>query len=142
MKPSLNDFGVEGHRVPQYDRDKCRGCKVCQIEKHCPVKAAKLVGDKMEIDEKVCKTCGVCTGKCPFKAIAENGPVEYQIFVGGTWGKHTRMGTPLSRLVTQKERLGAAIDRIGADKMEAALFSDGLLERKEEILAAEVKTRP
>ena len=72
------------------------------------------------------------------------------------------MGTPLSRLVTQdeifpllektmlwfkenayqKERLGAAIDRVGADKMEAALFSDGLLERKEEILAAEVKTRP
>lgn len=162
MKPSLNDFGVEGHRVPQYDRDKCRGCKVCQIEKHCPVKAAKLVGDKMEIDEKVCKTCGVCTGKCPFKAIAENGPVEYQVFVGGTWGKHTRMGTPLSRLVTQeeifpllektmlwfkenayqKERLGAAIDRIGADKIEAALFSDDLLARKEEILAAEVKARP
>ena len=41
----------------------------------------------------------------------------------------------------QKERLGAAMDRIGVDKMEAALFSDDLLNRKEEILAAPVKER-
>ena len=41
----------------------------------------------------------------------------------------------------QKERLGAAIDRIGVDKMEEALFGDDLLNRKEEILAAPVKER-
>ena len=72
------------------------------------------------------------------------------------------MATALSRLVTreeifpilektmlwfkenayQKERLGAAIDRIGEDKLEEALFGNDLLERKEEILAAEVKQRP
>ena len=34
-----------------------------------------------------------------------------------------------------------AMDRIGVDKMEAALFSDDLLNRKEEILAAPVKER-
>ena len=87
---------------------------------------------------------------------------EYQIFVGGTWGKHTRMGTPLSHRVTykelfpllektmlwfkkyayEKERLGAAIDRIGADEMEKELFSDILLTQKEEILAAEIQKRP
>ncbi len=33
------------------------------------------------------------------------------------------------------------MDRIGVDKMEAALFSDDLLNRKEEILAAPVKER-
>ena len=41
----------------------------------------------------------------------------------------------------QKERLGAAIDRIGVDKMEEALFGDDLLNCKEEILAAPVKER-
>ena len=41
----------------------------------------------------------------------------------------------------QKERLGMAIDRIGADRLEEELFGDGLLRRKEEILAADIRTR-
>ena len=41
----------------------------------------------------------------------------------------------------QKERLGMAVDRIGADKMEAAVMSDELLARKEEILAKEIAVR-
>lgn len=162
MKPSLNDFGIEGHRAPVFDADKCRGCKVCQIEKHCPVHAAHLAGGKLHIDPEVCKTCGVCTGKCPFGAVAKEAPVRYQIYLGGTWGKQTRMGTPLSRTVErreifpilektllwfkenayQKERLGMAIDRLGAEKLEEDLSGGGLLARREEILAAPVKKRP
>ncbi len=163
IKPSLNDFGIEGHREPHYDPEKCRGCKVCMVEKSCPAKAAHLKGDHMEIDPNVCTACGVCSsGKCPFGAVAVHDEVKYRIFVGGTWGKKTRMGTALSRLVSreeifpilektmlwfkenayQKERLGAAIDRVGVDKLEEALFGDDLLARKEEILAAEVKERP
>ena len=157
MKPSLNDFGVEGHRVPKYDSEACRGCMVCVIEKFCPMKAAKLTDGKLVIDESVCHSCGVCTGKCPFKAVSHESETMYQIYIGGTWGKRTRMGTPLSRLVTEeevlpimektmlwfkenanpKERLGLAIDRIGVDKLEEALFSDDLLTRKDEILEAE-----
>ena len=162
MKPSLNDFGVEGHKVPAFDTEKCRGCAVCQIEKNCPMKAAKLVDGKLHIDDSICKTCGVCTGKCPFKAVAHDTKTMYQIYVGGTWGKRTRMGTPLSRLVSEeeilpllektmlwfkenayaKERLGMAIDRIGEDKLEAALFDDDLLRRKEEILSRDILQRP
>ena len=41
----------------------------------------------------------------------------------------------------EKERLGKAIDRIGFDRFEAALFSDDLLARKAEILAQPIKTR-
>ncbi len=160
MKPSLNDFGIEGHRVPVYDAAKCRACKVCQIEVSCPSRAVSRGADgKPVIDESKCKTCGVCTGKCPFKAFAPETEVQYQLYVGGTWGKTTRMGTKLSRLVKeeeilpimektmlwfkenayQKERLGKAIDRIGVDKLEEALFGDDLLARKEEILAAPMK---
>ena len=29
----------------------------------------------------------------------------YRIYIGGTWGKHTRMGSPLSKLVTKEEIL-------------------------------------
>lgn len=156
MKPSLNDFGIEGHKVPVFDAELCRGCKKCQVEQSCPSKAAKVVDGKLVIGEN-CRTCGVCTGKCPFEAVAHHEHVMYQIYVGGTWGKETRMGTALSRLVEEeeifpllektmlwfkenalpKERLGKAIDRIGVKQMEEALWSDDLLKRKEEILEKE-----
>ncbi len=160
IKPSLNDFGVEGHKVPKFNSELCRGCKVCAVEKACPMKAAKVVDRKLTIDDS-CLSCGVCTGKCPFKAISHESETMYQIYIGGTWGKRTRMGTPLSRLVREdevlpilektmlwfkengysKERLGLCIDRLGAEKLENDIFSDDLLYRKEEILAAEIKQR-
>lgn len=161
MKPSLNDFGVEGHKAPVFDAQKCRGCKACAVEKRCPMKAAKVVDGKLNIDENVCLKCGVCTGKCPFEAVSHTSETRYQIYVGGTWGKRTRMGTALSRLVGEeeilpilektmlwfkenayeKERLGMAIDRIGVEKMEEALFGGDLLNRKAEILAKEIMKR-
>lgn len=161
MKPSLNDFGIEGHRVPVYEEETCKGCKSCVVERVCPMNAAKLENGKLSIDEEICKTCGLCTGKCPFKAVSHDSRVQYQIFVGGTWGKRTRMGTPLSRLVEEeeilpllekvmlwfkenayaKERLGMAIDRIGTERLEQALFSEELLRRKEEILSMDIKSR-
>lgn len=157
MKPSLNDFGIEGHKIPVFDKEKCKGCKVCQIEAKCPSKAAELKEGKLLIDENKCRTCGVCIGKCPFGAVADESKTLYKIFVGGTWGKETRMGTALSKMVTEeeifpilektmlwfkenalpKERLGKAIDRIGVDVLEKALFSDDLMLRKDEILSKE-----
>ena len=154
MKPSLNDFGIEGHKAPVFDAEICRGCKVCSVEKFCPMKAATLQDSKLCIDKDVCIDCGVCSGKCPFKAVAHDTKVVYKIYVGGTWGKHTRMGTPLSAYVEEaeimpilektllwfkenanpKERLGMAIDRIGFENFEKAISTDDLLNRKEAIL--------
>ncbi len=157
IKPSLNDFGVEGHKVPKFQAELCRGCKSCAVEKACPMKAAKVADGKLAIDKDTCLTCGVCTGKCPFGAIESESETLYQIYVGGTWGKRTRMGTPLSRLVREeevlpilektmlwfkengnpKERLGLAVDRLGAEHLEKTLFSEDILLRKAEILARE-----
>ena len=154
MKPSLNDFGIEGHKMPLFDAEICRGCKVCSVEKFCPMKAASLQDSKLCIDKDVCIDCGVCSGKCPFKAVAHDTKVVYKIYVGGTWGKHPRMGTPLSAYVEEaeimpilkktlrwfkenanpKERLGMAIDRIGFENFEKAISTDDLLNRKEAIL--------
>jgi len=160
MKPSLNDFGIEGHRFPVYNSEYCKGCSICAVERHCPSKVVEKTSDgKIAIDKNNCLTCGVCTGKCPFNAFAKEVPVQYKIFVGGTWGRKTRNGTPLSRMVSYeeifrilektilwykenaylKERLGAAIDRIGIEHFEKEIWDDDLLMRKDEILQAEIK---
>ena len=161
MKPSLNDFGVEGHRIPVLQAEACRGCGVCQPQAACPVDALHMKHGKIALDENVCLTCGLCLGKCPFGVIPGDAPVMFQLYFGGTWGKHTRMGTPLSRLVAEeeifplldktllwfrenafiKERLGAAIDRLGVEVFEAAIFGDDLLLRKGEILNAPLRER-
>lgn len=160
MKPSLNDFGVEGHKIPQYNSEKCKGCAKCAVESACPVKAARVENGKLVISDN-CITCGVCVGKCPFEAVAHTGKQAFKIFVGGTWGKSSRNGTALSRLVSeeeiyplleksilwyrengyQKERFGLAIDRIGIEKFEEEIFSGDLSSRKDEILDMTLKTR-
>ena len=120
-----------------------------------------MVEGKVVVDAGQCTHCGVCVGKCPFGAVPKEAESRCRVFVGGTWGKKTRMGTALSRMVSEsevyeliektmlwfkdnayaKERLGMAIDRVGVDKLEQALFSNELLEHKDEILAAEMKQR-
>ncbi len=144
IKPSLNDFGIEGRKTPRYDAEQCRGCKTCAVEKSCPMRCAKLEGGKLRIDWDVCLSCGVCVGKCPFGAVAHESETAYQIYVGGTWGKRSRMGTPLKRFVKEeeilplldkaidwfrenaqpKERFGMAIDRVGLESLEKALGLD------------------
>ena len=92
--------------------------------------------------------------ECAVKAnaVKPHNEVVYQIYVGGTWGKKSRMGTPLSKFVSedeiapilektmiwfklnanQKERLGVAIDRLGVEKFEKdVLENDELLEKKD-----------
>ena len=159
MKPTLNDLGIEAHRVPVYDLDKCRGCARCVISARCPMKALSVVDGKVRVDKSLCTECGVCIEKCPFGVTPAVDAPLFAVYAGGTWGKKTRMGTRLSRYYTreeletvvekvllwyrenafQKERLGAAIDRVGVEAFERALEGDDLLSRKAEILAAELK---
>ena len=155
MKPSLNDVGVEGCRAFSFDSELCRGCKKCAVAESCPTKAVSVVNGKAVIDTDKCTNCGVCVGKCPFGAVPKEAESVCRIFVGGTWGKTQRMGTQLRNTYSVdevpaviekvmlwykengfvKERLGATIDRIGADALEVALTTSDLLERKDEILA-------
>lgn len=110
VKPDLNDLGVVGQRVPVPDTEKCRGCKKCQIEKSCPIHAAKLEDGKISIDPDACNHCGRCKGKCPFGAVEEYRE-GYKILIGGRWGKKTACGRPLPRLFPTEEEVMAVIDR-------------------------------
>ena len=110
VKPDLNDLGVVGQRVPVPDTEKCRGCKKCQIDKNCPIHAAKLEDGKISIDPDACNHCGRCKGKCPFGAVEEYRE-GYKILIGGRWGKKTACGRPLPRLFTTEEEVMTVIDR-------------------------------
>ena len=161
MKPSLNDVGIEGCKKVSFDEEICRGCKKCAVSENCPSKAASVVDGKAVIDQTKCTKCGVCVGKCPFGAVPKEAESACRIYVGGTWGKKQRMGTLLSGTYTvnevpdmiekvmlwfkengyAKERLGAAIDRLGVEKLEEDLATNDLLDRKEEILAKDIQVR-
>ncbi len=158
MKPSLNDVGIEGCRAVSFDRDKCRSCAKCAVMENCPSKAVSRRDGQIFVDPDVCTKCGVCVGKCPFGAVPKESESRCRVFVGGTWGKKQRMGTLLRGTYSpeeipdivekvmlwykenaySKERLGAAIDRLGVEVLEDALENGRLLQRREEIICTDI----
>lgn len=157
VKPDLNDLGIIGQRIPKLDEDECNGCKKCGVEKVCPMGAAKVTDGILEINRDVCNNCGRCVDKCHFDAM--EGTYGYKIYIGGRWGKKIAQGRALSKIFTDKEealnviekaillfreqgktgeRFAKTIERLGFENVEAQLLSNDLLERKQEILDAEL----
>lgn len=157
VKPDLNDLGIIGQRIPQIDPEKCKGCRICRIEKNCPINVAKVEDGKIVIDENACNHCGRCIGKCPFHAIEDytNG---YRVYIGGRWGKKVAQGRYLDKVFTDKEevlsivekaillfreqgntgeRFADTVARIGFENVQEQLLSDELLGRKEENIKAQ-----
>ena len=158
VKPTLNDLGIIGQMVPQFDEDSCNGCKKCQIVNICPMKACKVEDGMLNIDPEVCNNCGRCVGHGPFDA-SEEGKPGFKIYIGGRWGKKIAHGQPLSKIFTSEEevlnvvekailffreqgktgeRFADTIARLGFDYVEKELLSDDILARKDAILAAEL----
>lgn len=157
VKPDLNDLGIVGQRVPCIDLEMCRGCKKCQIVNKCPIQVPVLSDGKVVIDDTKCNHCGRCVGNCPFKAVAQCTD-GYRIYIGGRWGKKVARGLCLDKIFTDREevlsviektilffreqgvtgeRLSDTVERIGFEKVQEQLLADGLLERKEAIIAGE-----
>ncbi|WP_373600854.1 4Fe-4S binding protein [Paraclostridium bifermentans] len=159
VKPSLNDFGVIGQFVPEFDEDMCSGCKKCAPKETCKVGAISMIDGKAVIDREKCNNCGLCIGKCHFDAI-EEGKKGLKIYLGGKWGKASRPGTPITGIYNEEEmmsilekailvyreqgktgeRFGDMIDRIGLENMEAQVLGNEIFDRKEEILEADLHT--
>ena len=157
VKPDLNDLGIVGQRVPMIDYSKCRGCKVCQVEKNCPIQVAQMVDGKIHIDPNACNNCGRCKGRCPFGALEEYQE-GYKILIGGRWGKKVAHGIPLTRIFTSEdevmdviekaillfrdegisgERFADTVARLGFDYVNEKLLSDSI--DKEAVLKKTVK---
>lgn len=158
VKPDLNDLGIIGQRIPNFDEDECNGCKKCSVEKACPMGAAKVVDGILEINKDICNNCGRCIGTCHFDAL-EDGTYGYRIYIGGRWGKKIAQGKMLGKVFTDKEealdviekaillfreqgqtgeRFAKTIERLGFENVEAQLMSNDLLERKQQILEAQL----
>jgi len=143
VKPDLNDLGIVGQRVPEIDLSKCRGCKVCQVEKGCPIHVARMEDGKIHINAGDCNHCGRCIGKCPFGAVNESTS-GYRIYIGGRWGKKVAKGHMLDKIFTSEEevidmterailffrdegqsgeRFADTIDRLGFDYVQDKLLN-------------------
>ena len=157
VKPDLNDLGIVGQRVPMIDYAKCRGCKVCQVEKSCPIKVAQMVDGKIHVDPIACNNCGRCKGKCPFGALEEYQE-GFKILIGGRWGKKVAHGIALTKIFTSEdevmdviekaillfrdegisgERFADTVARLGFDYVNEKLLSDSI--DKEAVLQKTVK---
>ena len=147
-----------GQRIPGFQADICRGCKVCQVENTCPVHAAKVVDGVLKIDPNLCNNCGRCIGTCPFKAMP-TGEYGYRIYIGGRWGKKYAHGKPLDPVFTSEEevmqviekaillfreqgktgeRFSDTIERLGFENVQSQLLGSELLERKDQIIGAKL----
>jgi dissimilatory sulfite reductase (desulfoviridin) alpha/beta subunit len=154
IKPNLNDIGIMGQKKPKIDEDSCSGCKKCDVELACRMNAAKVLDGKIKIDFDKCTNCGLCIGKCHFDAVKLDQE-GVKVFIGGKWGKTTRIGSDLDKIFTQEEamdviekailyyrengitteRFGEMIDRLGFEKVHQELLGDEILQRKEKILS-------
>ena len=159
MKPSLNDVGIEGVKSFDFRSELCKDCTKCAVESAWSMEAVSRGDGFVKLDIDKCINCGVCLGKCPFGVFPKAGESLCRIYVGGTWGKNRRMGSPLNTLFKPleiadviekvmlwykengyaKERLGAVIDRLGIDTLEREITDNAILMRRDEILSAPIK---
>ncbi|MEG1500968.1 MAG: (4Fe-4S)-binding protein, partial [Clostridiales bacterium] len=66
VKPNLNDLGIVGQLIPNFDEDSCNGCKKCSIVEKCPIGAATIENGILNINKDECNNCGRCVGACNF----------------------------------------------------------------------------
>ena len=152
---------IIGQRIPEFHKELCKGCKKCAIEAACPIGASKVIDGVLVRDEEKCNHCGRCIGHCRFDSIVD-GQYGFKIYIGGRWGKQVSQGRALGKIFTSKdealnviekaillyrdqgyvgERFANTIERLGFENVEKQLLSDEILDRKEEILTAELKTK-
>jgi dissimilatory sulfite reductase (desulfoviridin) alpha/beta subunit len=132
-KANINDIGIMGRTIPEFNLDNCVGCGLCV--KGCRQKALEVVDGKVVYNKDLCVSCGECVRLCRTNAvdIKETGA---EIFVGGRFGRGIRIGDSLGKIFKKEEivptvdkimeyyrkvgikgeRISTVIDRVGKDK--------------------------
>lgn len=132
-KANINDIGVMGRTIPEFNLDNCVGCGLCV--QGCRQKALQVVDKKIVYNEELCVSCGECVRVCKTNAaiVKEKGA---EIFVGGRFGRGIRIGDSLGKIFsedeivpvvdkimeyyrecgTKGERISTVMDRVGKEK--------------------------
>lgn len=138
-KANINDIGIMGRSVPDFNNDKCVGCGICA--KVCKENAITIVNNKVVFNRELCVNCGDCIRACKFSAAYEKEKCA-EVFVGGRFGRSIRIGDSLGRYFKEDEvvevvdiiieyykregnkgeRVSALIERVGVEK-----FIDSIL---------------
>lgn len=108
LKAEENDMGVKGGVKPDWHRENCIYCGVCQAV--CPEKiitvdkAAKTV----TLDESKCVYCGRCIKSCPVDAW--QGECGFVISFGGLYGNRIAVGKNFLPIVFDENKLYEIVD--------------------------------
>lgn len=137
-----NDVGFYGQVEPEYIREKCLRCGVC--ERICPTEAIKLHPRKktVSLDESKCIFCGLCILNCNNVAwqVKRTG---LAMCAGGKWGRFPQLGKKIANFLSDKqaiyavakalefyikeakkgERLANVLNRMGVEKLRQEITS-------------------
>ena len=87
-KVRMADFGIIGMTEPQYDPNRCVGCKQCiNFCRRRSVGALSLVNGKVVRDTAKCIGCGVCVAYCPTRAWTRSKEHYFRLVLLGRTGK-------------------------------------------------------
>lgn len=88
IKARMQDFGIMGMTMPQYDTHRCISCGRCVTNCQKRVTGAlKLENFKVERDHEKCLGCGECVVKCPNNAWTRSDKKYYKLAIMGRTGK-------------------------------------------------------
>lgn len=108
IKAHMQDIGVIGQALPEYETQSCIGCEACV--KNCRKKvtgALSMVDFKVERDPRRCIGCGECVLVCPTQAWTRNPQKFFRLVVMGRTGKkNPRLAAPFAEWVTAEVVLG------------------------------------
>ena len=138
LKAEENDVGIKGGLRVAWKPEACISCGLC--EKVCREKAVIITDGKVTVDQEKCNYCGRCVFSCPTDAWdTQEG---YMVSFGGVFGNQIHKGEAIIPFIEDQETLlrvcDAALDffrenaksgerfrftieRVGKDKLEAAV---------------------
>ncbi|MBP2656075.1 MAG: nitrite and sulphite reductase 4Fe-4S region [Firmicutes bacterium] len=140
LKAEENDLGVKGGVLPEWEKNKCNFCGLC--EAICPAKAITVnkQGQDLGFSQAACNYCGRCVKACPVDAW--NGKSGFIVFFGGLFGNRIAIGKQLLPIIferddlhkviettlaffakhgKQSERFGNTLERVGWNLLESEL---------------------
>jgi len=82
FKPEILKREKIYEKIPQIDKERCKGCRKC-VE-FCKFNALAHIKDNILVFEEICHSCGGCMLLCPEKAISEKdkeiGEIQEGVF--------------------------------------------------------------